>query len=75
MPPQAIQWKCMEPTGTGFQTIIERYEDCNGKMQPVISIYPGREHIGHTVVKESVKRCNMKDSTEANTMFEFPKME
>ncbi len=31
----------MERGGTGFQTIIESYEDCGENMQPVVSIYPG----------------------------------
>ena len=31
----------MERGGTGFQTMIESYEDCDETMQPVISIYPG----------------------------------
>ena len=31
----------MERGGTGFQTMIESYEDCDETMQPVVSIYPG----------------------------------
>ena len=31
----------MERGGTGFQTIMEAYEDCDETMQPVVSIYPG----------------------------------
>ncbi|MCR4929650.1 MAG: putative DNA binding domain-containing protein [Lachnospiraceae bacterium] len=31
----------MERGGTGFQTMIESYEDCEEKKQPVVSIYPG----------------------------------
>lgn len=31
----------MERGGTGFQTMIESYEDCDDTMQPVVSIYPG----------------------------------
>ena len=31
----------MERGGTGFQTMIESYEDCGETMQPVVSIYPG----------------------------------
>ncbi len=31
----------MERGGTGFQTIIDSYRDCEEKLQPVVSIYPG----------------------------------
>jgi len=31
----------MERGGTGFQTMIESYEDCEEILQPVVSIYPG----------------------------------
>ena len=31
----------MERGGTGFQTMIESYEDCDEQLQPVVSIYPG----------------------------------
>ena len=31
----------MERGGTGFQTMMEGYEDCDETMQPVVSIYPG----------------------------------
>ena len=31
----------MERGGTGFQTMIESYEDCDETMQPVVLIYPG----------------------------------
>lgn len=31
----------MERGGTGFQTMIESYEDCDEHLQPVVSIYPG----------------------------------
>ena len=31
----------MERGGTGFQTMIESYEDCDETLQPVVSIYPG----------------------------------
>ena len=31
----------MERGGTGFQTMIESYQDCVDKIQPVVSIYPG----------------------------------
>lgn len=31
----------MERSGTGFQTMIESYEDCDDTLQPVVSIYPG----------------------------------
>ncbi|MBR4779740.1 MAG: putative DNA binding domain-containing protein [Lachnospiraceae bacterium] len=31
----------MERGGTGFQTIIDSYKDCDETMQPVVSIYPG----------------------------------
>ncbi len=31
----------MERGGTGFQTMIESYEDCDESKQPVVSIYPG----------------------------------
>ena len=31
----------MERDGTGFQTMMEGYEDCDETMQPVVSIYPG----------------------------------
>ena len=31
----------MERGGTGFQTMIDSYQDCNEHLQPVVSIYPG----------------------------------
>lgn len=31
----------MERGGTGFQTMIESYQECEDHMQPVVSIYPG----------------------------------
>ena len=31
----------MERGGTGFQTMIESYQECGEDMQPVVSIYPG----------------------------------
>ena len=31
----------MERGGTGFQTMIESYQDCDEHMQPIVSIYPG----------------------------------
>lgn len=31
----------MERGGTGFQTMIECYQECSEDMQPVVSIYPG----------------------------------
>ena len=31
----------MERGGTGFQTMIESYKDCEEHLQPVVSIYPG----------------------------------
>lgn len=31
----------MERGGTGFQTMIESYKDCDENLQPVVSIYPG----------------------------------
>lgn len=31
----------MERGGTGFQAIIESYQDCDENKQPVVSIYPG----------------------------------
>lgn len=31
----------MERGGTGFQTMIESYQDCDEHLQPVVSIYPG----------------------------------
>lgn len=31
----------MERGGTGFQTMIESYQDCSEDIQPVVSIYPG----------------------------------
>ena len=31
----------MERSGTGFQTMIESYKDCDDDLQPVVSIYPG----------------------------------
>lgn len=31
----------MERGGTGFQTMIECYQDCSEDIQPVVSIYPG----------------------------------
>ena len=31
----------MERGGTGFQTMIESYQECGEEMQPVVSIYPG----------------------------------
>ncbi|MBR1852909.1 MAG: hypothetical protein IJ794_07185 [Lachnospiraceae bacterium] len=31
----------MERGGTGFQTMIDSYQDCDEHLQPVVSIYPG----------------------------------
>lgn len=57
----------MERGGTGFQTMIESYQDCSEDIQPVVSIYPGflNLRLFDKLYKESLKNTEIEELTSA----------
>ena len=54
----------MERGGTGFQTMIDSYKDCDETLQPVVSIYPGflNLRLYDRLYKDSIEQANLSDS-------------
>lgn len=67
----------MERGGTGFQTMIESYQDSEEHMQPVVSIYPGFLNLClyDKLYEEHSTKINDTDMSDAERIVELLKTE
>lgn len=67
----------MERGGTGFQTMIESYQDSEEHMQPIVSIYPGFLNLClyDKLYEEQSTKVNDTDMSDAERIVELLKSE